>query len=54
VQLPPLQVPGVTQPLRTLPMQVAAGGVAQVTPWQGSPRHTPFAQPLAQVSVREV
>jgi hypothetical protein len=54
VQVPPLQVPGDTQPLRTFPMQVAAGGDAQVTFWHGSPRHTPFAQPLAHVSVREV
>ncbi len=40
--------------MRMLPLQVAEGGVVQVTVAQGSPRQTPLAQPLGHVSVREV
>jgi hypothetical protein len=50
VQLPPLQVPVAAYVRRVVALaQTADGGELQVTPWQGSPRHMPFAQPLAQV-----
>ncbi len=50
VQLPPLQVPMTAYVRRVVALaQTAEGGEAQVTPWQGSPRHMPLAQPLAQV-----
>jgi hypothetical protein len=50
VQLPPLQVPIAAYVRCVVPFaQTAGGGVLQVTPWHGSPRHMPFAQPLAQV-----
>lgn len=52
-QVPPLQVPGTTKPLRTLPVQVAAGGVVHVTPAHGSALHVPFAalQPNGHICV---
>ena len=52
-QVPPLQVPGTTKPLRTLPVQVAAGGVLHVTLAQGSALQVPLAalQPKGHVCV---
>lgn len=53
--MPPLQVPGTTKPLRTLPVQVAAGGVVHVTPAQGSALQEPLLalQPKGHVCVLE-
>lgn len=52
-QVPLLQVPGTTKPLRTLPVQVAAGGVVQVTVAHGSLLQVPLLalQPKGHVWV---
>ncbi|MDP3504905.1 MAG: hypothetical protein Q8S33_31500 [Myxococcales bacterium] len=48
VQRPAAHVPGAVKARRVVALtQVAAGGVAQVTPRQGSPAQAPFAQPNA-------
>lgn len=45
MQLPPEQVPGDIENVRTLPLHDGAGGVLQLMPVQGSGRHAPPLQP---------
>lgn len=48
VQLPPEQVPGDVDEVRTLPLHDGGGGVLHEMPVQGSGRHAPPLQPKGQ------
>ncbi len=48
MQLPPEQVPGDIEKVRTLPLHDAGGGVLHEMPVQGSGRQAPPLQPNGQ------